>query len=107
MRSERLVGTAYAFCGFARAGSRRALIAPLPPRNVGRGRRSGRVAGSPRKMACVTAEQDIASVAAQLASLTRDVERMAGELVALRERADLEQERADVQQERIDSAARE
>ena len=62
----------------------------------------------------MTAEEDIASVAAQLADLTRTVENMAGEIKALRERADsqekvadTQQERTDVQQERIELAARE
>jgi hypothetical protein len=59
-------------------------------------------------------EEDTAIIAGQLAELTRTVENMAGQLKALRERADNEQERADkqqerseVQQERIDLAARE
>jgi molecular chaperone GrpE (heat shock protein) len=62
----------------------------------------------------MTAEEDIASVAGQLADLTRTVENMAAEIKALRERADsqqkvanTQQERTDVQQERIDLAARE
>jgi uncharacterized protein YoxC len=62
----------------------------------------------------VTAEEDIASVAGQLAALTRTVQEMEGQLTALLERADSEQiransqqERAEVQQERIDLAARE
>ena len=61
----------------------------------------------------MTADEDIASVAGQLADLTRTVEEMNG-LKALRERADSQQvransqqERAEVQQERIDLAARE
>ena len=59
-------------------------------------------------------EEDTAIIAGQLAELTRTVENMAGQLRALRERADNERERADkqqerseVQQERIDLAARE
>jgi chromosome segregation ATPase len=59
-------------------------------------------------------KEDTAIIAGQLAELTRTVENMAGQLKALRERADSEQERADkqqerseVQQERIDLAARE
>ena len=59
-------------------------------------------------------EEDTAIIAGQLAELTRTVENMAGQLKALRERADNERERADkqqerseVQQERIDLAARE
>jgi chromosome segregation ATPase len=62
----------------------------------------------------ITADDDIASVAGQLAELTHTVEEMAAELKALRERADSQQTRADsqherteVQQERIDLAARE
>ena len=62
----------------------------------------------------VTAEEDIASVAGQLADLTRTVEAMAAEVRALRENADRQQsradnqhERSDTQQERIELAARE
>jgi peptidoglycan hydrolase CwlO-like protein len=62
----------------------------------------------------MTAEEDIAVVAGQLADLTRAVEDMAGELKALREsadrqqaRADDQQERGDTQHERIELAARE
>ena len=62
----------------------------------------------------MTAEEDIASVAGQLADLTRTVEQMANQLKALRERADSQQKRADteheraeIQRERIDLAARE
>lgn len=55
----------------------------------------------------MTAREDIASVAGQLADLTRSVDEMASQLAALRERADDQQERADVQQERIELAARE
>ncbi|MGH2921179.1 MAG: hypothetical protein ACRDKU_03835 [Gaiellaceae bacterium] len=62
----------------------------------------------------MTAKEDIASVAGQLAVLTQAVQEMATELTALRERADSQharansqQERSDVQQERIDLAARE
>ncbi len=62
----------------------------------------------------MTTHEDIATVAGQLASLTRIVEEMESELKALRERADSQQarannqqERTDVQQERIDLAARE
>jgi molecular chaperone GrpE (heat shock protein) len=58
--------------------------------------------------------EDTAIIASQLADLTRTVEKMAGQLKALRERADSQQERTDnqqerteVQQERIDLAARE
>jgi uncharacterized protein YoxC len=62
----------------------------------------------------MTAKDDIASVAGQLAVLTQTVEEMESQLKALRERADSQQERAnsqqertDTQQERIDLAARE
>jgi methyl-accepting chemotaxis protein len=55
----------------------------------------------------MTAEEDIASVAGQLAALTHTVEEMAGELKDVRERAESERERTDSQQERIDLAARE
>ena len=62
----------------------------------------------------VTAEDDIASVAAQLADLTRKVDEMQGRVNALSERADsqqsaanTQQERTDIQQERIELAARE
>jgi molecular chaperone GrpE (heat shock protein) len=62
----------------------------------------------------MTARQDTALIAGQLAELTRTVEEMAGQLKALRERADSQQARADTQQERtetqqerIDLAARE
>jgi uncharacterized protein YoxC len=62
----------------------------------------------------MTAREDTALIAAQLAELTRTVQEMESQLTALRERADREQARADrqqertqVQQERIDLAARE
>ena len=55
----------------------------------------------------VSAESDIANVAAQLAGLTQTVEEMERELTMLRERADVAQARGEVQQERIDLAARE
>jgi len=62
----------------------------------------------------MTAHQDTALIAGQLADLTRTVEEMASQLKALRERADSQQvradsqqERAEIQQERIDLAARE
>lgn len=55
----------------------------------------------------VTAREDIATVARQLAALTQTVEEMSGQLKEVRERADSERERTDVQQERIDLAARE
>ncbi len=52
----------------------------------------------------MTAEEDIASVAAQLADLTRHVNKLERQLL---ERADTQQTRAETQQERIDLAARE
>jgi chromosome segregation ATPase len=62
----------------------------------------------------MTAEEDIATVAGQLADLTRTVAEMETQLRALLLRADSQQERADqqrerteIQQERIDLAARE
>jgi uncharacterized protein YoxC len=62
----------------------------------------------------MTAEEDIAAVAGQLAELTRTVEVMAGEVNTLREdaarqqaRADDQQERTEIQQDRIELAARE
>ena len=55
----------------------------------------------------MTAEQDRALIAGQLADLTHTVEEMAKQLQAVLERADKQQDRADIQQERIDLAARE
>ena len=55
----------------------------------------------------MTAEQDTALLAGQLADLTRVVEGMVKQVKTLRERADSQQERADTQQERMDRAARE
>ena len=62
----------------------------------------------------MTAREDIATVAGQLADLTRTVEEMQRQLVGVVERADSQQDkadrqqaRADVQQERIDLAAKE
>jgi len=62
----------------------------------------------------ITTEEDIAAVAGQLAELTHEVEEMAAQLKALRDRADnqeravgIQREQAEVQQERIDLAARE
>jgi hypothetical protein len=55
----------------------------------------------------MTDREDIATVAGQLAVLTRTVEEMAVELKTVRERAETDRERTDVQQERIDLAARE
>jgi hypothetical protein len=53
----------------------------------------------------MTASEDIASVASQLAGLTRTVEEMGSQLKEVRERAVSQQERSDIQQERIDLAA--
>jgi hypothetical protein len=81
--------------------------------------RSGRFSsaagpGGHRLRGEVTADEDIATVASQLADLTRTVAEMETQLRALRERADTQQERAEqqrehteIQQERIDLAARE
>ena len=55
----------------------------------------------------MTAKEDIALVAGQLADLTRTVQQMQVQLTEFRERADSQQERSDVQQERIELAARE
>ena len=55
----------------------------------------------------MTPREDIASVAEQLATLTRTVEEMTVQLTTPRQSADDQKERADVQQERIDLAARE
>ena len=55
----------------------------------------------------MTAREDTALIAGQLAELTRTVEEMASQLKQVRERADNQQERAETQQERIDLAARE
>jgi peptidoglycan hydrolase CwlO-like protein len=55
----------------------------------------------------VTSEEDIATVARQLAELTQMVEVMAGEVKELLTRADDQRERTDTQQERIELAARE
>ena len=52
----------------------------------------------------VTAEEDIATVAAQLAALTRHVEELERQI---NERATTQRVRAEAQQERIDLAARE
>jgi uncharacterized coiled-coil DUF342 family protein len=60
-----------------------------------------------RISADVTAEEDIASVASQLAELTRTVDEMAAQLKVLRQQAASQQERSDIQHERIELAARE
>jgi Zn-dependent M32 family carboxypeptidase len=55
----------------------------------------------------MTAKEDIALVAGQLANLTRTMQQMQQQLTEVRERADNQQERTDIQQERIELAARE
>ena len=55
----------------------------------------------------MTAEEETAVIAGQLADLTQTVEKMAKQLDALGDRATSQQTRADTQQERIDLAARE
>lgn len=55
----------------------------------------------------MSAEDDIASVAGQLADLTQTVEEMGRQLTSLRQQADSQQARGEIQQERIDLAARE
>ena len=55
----------------------------------------------------VTTREDIASVAAQLAELTRTVDGLAQDLTAMADRADNQQEVVNRQQARIDLAARE
>jgi uncharacterized coiled-coil DUF342 family protein len=55
----------------------------------------------------MTTREDIASVAGQLASLTKTVEEMANELHTLQKSAVSQQARSNTQQERIDVAARE
>ena len=51
----------------------------------------------------MTTREDIASVASQLAELTRTVEAMANDLKAMTDRADRQQARADSQQNLVDS----
>lgn len=55
----------------------------------------------------MTADEDTALIAGQLAELTQKVNKMAQQLERLREDASNSLERADTQQERIDLAARE
>ena len=55
----------------------------------------------------MTTQEDIASVAGQLADLTRTVEEMASQIAELLGRAEGQQVRSDTQQERIELAARE
>ena len=55
----------------------------------------------------MTTEEDIATVARQLADLTQLVEAMASQMNELLGRADDQRERSDTQQERIELAARE
>jgi methyl-accepting chemotaxis protein len=75
-------------------------------RTASRGNSFG-VVGSIHRIGDLTGQEDIASVAAQLADLTRAVQEMSGQLQALRDGAQSQLERADTQQERIDLAARE
>jgi hypothetical protein len=49
----------------------------------------------------MTSQEDVASVAGQLADLTRTVEEMARQIAALRDRANSQEEAAGFQQERI------
>ena len=63
--------------------------------------------GRPYNPAEMTTEEDVAHVARQLADLTYEVKRMAGQIDALRERANSQQERSNVQHGRIEEAARE
>ena len=55
----------------------------------------------------MTASDDIASVAGQLATLTRTVEEMGRQLEEMRAGDASQKERSEIQQERIDLAARE
>ena len=55
----------------------------------------------------MTTKADIASVAGQLAGLTRTVEEMGDELRRLQKGAVTQEERSNAQQDRIDHAARE
>ena len=68
----------------------------------------------PVSIGAISTDQDIASVAGQLADLTHTVEQVVGQLTALEKRADSQQElaevqaeRGEIQQERIELAARE
>ena len=58
-------------------------------------------------MAGVTSEDDVATLAGQLADLTRVVEDLARQITATRDRAVNQQEATDAQQDRIELAARE
>jgi peptidoglycan hydrolase CwlO-like protein len=55
----------------------------------------------------LTPQEEIASVAGQLADLTRTVEEMANQLRALQMNAASQQDRSDSQEDRIEIAARE
>ena len=55
----------------------------------------------------VTTDDDVATLAGQLADLTRVVEDLARQITAIRDRAVSQQEATDAQQERIELAARE
>lgn len=52
----------------------------------------------------MTAQDDIATVAGQLADLTQAVEKMSGHLREVIERADAQRDRTEIQRERIDLA---
>jgi len=58
-------------------------------------------------VAGVTSEDDVATLAGQLADLTRVVEDLARQITAIRDRAVNQQEATDAQQDRIELAARE
>ena len=78
-----------------------------PPRGPRQWREALARRGARRIGAGTAAQEDIESVAGQLATLTQTVEEMARQLASLRRRADTQQEQADIQKERIDLAARE
>ena len=82
-------------------------LGQMPSRRARRPR-AGTAGPSPKIWSIsVPAQEDIDSVAGQLAALTRTVEEMAEQLKMLRGRADDQQEQSAIQQERIDLAARE
>jgi DNA-binding protein len=55
----------------------------------------------------MTSDQDIASIAGQLAELTQAVEALAARLINHEHLVEVQAERAEIQQERIELAARE
>ena len=100
--------------GFGRGSGRKASPTILLLSGIARAFSGTEPLSDLESRAGMTAEEDIASVAGQLADLTREVEEMNRQLKALRERADSQQaransqqERSEIQQERIDLAARE